>query len=259
MIRLVYAIRRQPHLSLAQFHDHWRNIHGPLVVKNAEALGVSRYVQVHTLEDPNNAASREARGMLPPYDGVSELWWDDRAAAEVAANTPAGESATQELLEGEKGFVDFSRSSLWLAIDLPQVNPTPEDIVASEDSSVIKFYYVLNRLQHLSREQFQLYWRMNHGPLIRSLAPQMQVLRYIQVHTIEDPMTTPQRTARGTMEGIYDGHAELWFDTAGRSDADSATERQRASTLAAEDEAKFIDFTRSTLWVGKEHVLLERA
>jgi len=228
------------------------------MLKHAPALAASRYIQVHTMDDPGNQAARQARGMLEPYDGVEEVWWDDQEAGRAAAATPGGKTAIQELVEDEKSFIDFHRSSLWFAMDLPQVNPTPESIVASEDSSMVKFYYVLNRLESLSREEFQRYWRMNHGPLIRALAPDMQVLRYIQVHALDDAVSASAREVRGTMESIYDGHAELWFDTADRSDPGGTPKRQRASRLAAEDEAKFIDFSRSSFWIGKEHVLLER-
>jgi hypothetical protein len=31
-----------------------------------------------------------------------------------------------------------------------------------------------------------------------------------------------------------------------------------AGRAAVEDEAKFIDFKRSTMWVGKEHVIIDR-
>ena len=258
MIRLIYAIRRLPHLSLTEFHRYWYDVPGPLVVKNAKTLATSRYVQVHTIEDPNNKAARDARGMLEPYDGVAEIWWDDQEAGARASDTPEGQAAIRDLIEDEKRFIDFSRSSLWFATDLPQVNPTPENIIATADSSIIKFYYVLRRLRTLSREDFQLYWRMNHGPLIRSLATDMRVLRYIQVHTLDDALSEPVRATRGEMEDVYDGHAELWFDAGELSTSSETPERRRASQLAAEDEAKFIDFTRSSFWMGKEYVLLER-
>lgn len=258
MIRLIYPIRRRSHLSLEEFHAYWHDIHGPLVVKNARALAANRYIQVHTIEDPVYKSTRDARGMTEPFDGVAEMWWDNSEAAAAAAGTPEGREASRELLEDEKKFIDFSRSSLWFAMELPQVNPTPENIIATERSTIVKFYYVLHRLPSLSREDFQLYWRMNHGPLIRSWAPAMGVLRYIQVHTLDDTIAEQPRADRGKMEDIYDGHAELWFDGAARQGTGQTPEGQRAGRAAAEDEAKFIDFSRSSIWTGKEHVFLER-
>jgi len=55
--------------------------------------------------------------------------------------------------------------------------------------------------------------------------------------------------------GSYTGHAELWFD---RSALLAQTpERQVAGARAIEDEAKFIDFARSTMWGAKEHVFVD--
>ena len=51
------------------------------------------------------------------------------------------------------------------------------------------------------------------------------------------------------------GHAEVWFDRAG---IQAVTEERRlANQRAIEDEAKFIDFSRSAMWLGKEHVFVD--
>ena len=34
MIRLVFLLRRAPHLSLAEFQHYWRTTHGPLVASH---------------------------------------------------------------------------------------------------------------------------------------------------------------------------------------------------------------------------------
>jgi hypothetical protein len=53
----------------------------------------------------------------------------------------------------------------------------------------------------------------------------------------------------------YAGHAEAWFD---RGVTRSSPEARVAAKAAIEDEAKFIDFTRSNIWTGKEHVIVDR-
>src|SRR5262249_12358508 len=50
MIKLVFCLRRLPHLSRAEFQRYWGETHGPLVRRRAEALGIRRYVQLHTLD-----------------------------------------------------------------------------------------------------------------------------------------------------------------------------------------------------------------
>ena len=150
MIRFIYVLRRLPGMSLEEFQQYWREKHGPLVAGHSSHMGVSRYVQVHTLDDPANQAMRESRGLVEPFDGVAELWWDDAEKAATASATPEGQEAAAELLEDEKKFIDFSRSSIWFATDVPQINPTPENIVASERSTIVKLFYVFNRLLSLN-------------------------------------------------------------------------------------------------------------
>jgi uncharacterized protein (TIGR02118 family) len=258
MIRLTYVLRRLPNLSLEEFQRYWHDVHGPLVASFSTTMGLSRYVQVHTINDPILKTAREARNMVEPYDGVAELWWDDTESLADSGASEEGQEVSQRLLEDERNFIDFSRSSLWFATDVPQVNPTPENIVASEQSSLVKLYYVYHRLSNLSREEAHLYWRMNHGPLIRSWASTMRILRYIQVHTLDDALADDVRALRGKMEDIYDGHAELWYDRSDLAATADIPENQRAAQAAAEDEAKFIDFSRSSFWLGKEHVFVDR-
>ena len=124
MLRLIYLLRRKPELSREAFQQYWRDQHGPLVASFATTLGIQRYVQVHTIDDPANEAMANARGgMEAPYDGVAELWWDSEHALEHALADPLGQAASAALLEDEGQFIDFATSPLWLAIDLPQVNP----------------------------------------------------------------------------------------------------------------------------------------
>ena len=64
MIKLVYCLRRLPELSREEFQRYWRENHGPLVRERADALGIRRYIQVHTLESPLNEAMRVSRGSM---------------------------------------------------------------------------------------------------------------------------------------------------------------------------------------------------
>ena len=61
MIRLVFALRRQSHLTLAEFQDYWLNQHAPLVASFATDLNILRYVQTHTIDSPMNQAAQTAR------------------------------------------------------------------------------------------------------------------------------------------------------------------------------------------------------
>ena len=137
------------------------------------------------------------------------------------------------------------------------MNPT-EDLVAREHSALIKLFFCLRHPTKLSLDEAQLYWRTNHGPLIRGVSQGMRMKRYLQVHYYEETVAQQLRAGRGTTVPAYTGHAEAWFDRGELATIASTPEGKRAMELAVEDEAKFIDFPRSAMWIGKERVFIDR-
>jgi len=259
MIRLTFVLRRNPAMSRAEFQKYWCEVHGPLVAKHSTTLNILRYVQVHTLDDPINSQLAGARGtMEPPYNGVAELWGTNREALASTVGNAAGQAAAKELLEDEARFIDLPRSPLWFAYEYPQVNPIPEEIVAREHGSLVKLFFCLRHPTQLSEDQAQLYWRTNHGPLIRSVAQGMRMRRYLQVHRYEETLEQQLRASRGTTVAPYTGHAEAWFDRADLLTIAQTPEGKQAMALAVEDEAKFIDFSKSAMWIAKERVFIDR-
>jgi hypothetical protein len=255
VIRLVFVLRRKQGLTLAEFQDRWRLEHGPIVAANQNALGVLRYTQSHRLDDPMNAAIAAARGgMEEPYDGVAELWWESEESLRAAGTTDAGRRAGKALLADEAEFIDLASSPLWLAHEYPQVNPTPETIVARPSNRVVKLHFPLRHVAGMTFDDAQRYWRVQHGPLIRSMAPAMGMLRYQQVHRFETPFEEALRASRGTTVEPYTGHAEAWFERGGSA----PPEAKEAGGRAVEDERTFIDLPRSAIWIGKEHVFVDR-
>ncbi|HJU12133.1 MAG TPA: EthD domain-containing protein, partial [Candidatus Binataceae bacterium] len=200
-----------------------------------------------------------ARGkMESPYDGVAELWWTNREALASGFRGAAGQAAGRELLEDEGRFIDLPNSPLWLAYEYPQVNPSPEELVAREHSALVKLFFCLRHPPHLSLEQAQLYWRTNHGPTIRRVATSMRMRRYLQVHRFEDDLEKELRSVRGTRISPYTGHAEAWFDRADLTLMGSTPEGKRAMQIAVEDESHFIDFPNSAMWLAKERVFIDQ-
>jgi hypothetical protein len=257
MIRLTYLLRRQPGISRREFQQYWREQHGPLVARFANTLAILRYVQVHTiLDDAQNEQHSGPRGaMEKPYDGAEEIWWAHHGDMVAGYQSPAGQAALQAIVEDEHTFIDHAQSPLWFNYEYPQVNPAPENLVATEFSTLIKSYFAIRHLPQLSMEEAQLYWRTEHGYLLRRIATAGHIKRYLQVHRFDDDMEGRMRQVRGTLVEPYSGHAELWFD---RNDAHGcAPEISRGGELAVEDERKFIDFARSSMWYGKEHVCID--
>jgi uncharacterized protein (TIGR02118 family) len=121
VIKLVFVLRRRPEMSREEFQRYWREQHAPLVRSHAEALGIRRYVQVHSLPDELHAALRASRGAPEAYDGVAELWFDSLEALGAAAVTDGGRRAAAALLDDERRFIDLERSPLWLAEEHPVI------------------------------------------------------------------------------------------------------------------------------------------
>jgi len=115
MIKLVFALRRRPDLSLEEFQTYWRETHAPLVAERAEVLKIRRYVQVHTkeLSGLHGAFQKRNGGSPEPFDGVAELWFDSMDV--LGGDDPTVRQAQAELLADEANFIDLSNSPMWMS------------------------------------------------------------------------------------------------------------------------------------------------
>ncbi|WP_020109974.1 EthD domain-containing protein [Nocardia sp. 348MFTsu5.1] len=114
MIKIVFCLRRKSGLSQEEFSRYWLEEHAPLVRRHAAALGIRRYVQCHTFDDPRLASTLAARGCEgEPYDGVAELWWDSTDDLAAVRGSDAGRTAGKALLEDERTFIDLTRSRIF--------------------------------------------------------------------------------------------------------------------------------------------------
>lgn len=256
MIRLVFALRRKAGMSREDFQDYWLRRHAPLVAGFAGDLDILRYVQTHATDDEATAAAQQARGdMEPAYDGVAELWWASEPDLAATLETEAARAAGAALLEDEAQFIDLPNSPLWMAYEYPQINPSPENVVARPKSNVIRVFFPLRHQTSLTEDQARHYWLTHHGPIVRSHGEATGTLCYRQVHRANSPMDEGLREARGVTVEPYLGHAEAWVD---RGRLPMTEEARRANRAFVEDEHNFIDMSRSTIFFGKEHVVVDR-
>lgn len=121
---------------------------------------------------------------------------------------------------------------------------------------MIKLTFCLRRLPHLSREDFQRYWRETHAPLVAARAKTLGIVKYEQVHTGFDALNAGIQASRGGPEP-YDGIAEIWFES---EESMAAAGQNPGAAEAArdllEDERKFIDLARSPLWFNRVHTIV---
>lgn len=121
---------------------------------------------------------------------------------------------------------------------------------------MIKLSFCLVRLPHLTRSEFQRYWRERHAPLVARHAETLGILRYVQTHTAETPMNAAIAAPRAA-PAEFDGIAELWFASleAMAKNGERAEARAAGAELLA-DEKTFIDLSRSPLWLSHEHEIV---
>ncbi len=82
MIKTVGLLTRKGGWTHEQFMKHWVEVHAPLALA---VPGLRRYVQSH-IKAERTRADIEATPV--EADGIAELWFDDLAALEQAAQTP---------------------------------------------------------------------------------------------------------------------------------------------------------------------------
>lgn len=123
---------------------------------------------------------------------------------------------------------------------------------------MIKLSYLMRRLPHLSREKFQKYWSEKHPSAVGPEAiPTLGVRRYVQVLTLDTDLRDLVIGPRTGLVEPFDGIAELWVDSLEALERDWSTDQAKEFIQAFfEDEQNFIDWSRSTILVSKENVVM---
>jgi uncharacterized protein (TIGR02118 family) len=123
---------------------------------------------------------------------------------------------------------------------------------------MLKLVFVISRREDVPHEEFHRYWLEEHGPLAGGLLESLGARRYVQSHTLQPELNVALAGTRGTAEA-FDGIAEISWDSLDAFLAASTSEEGlRAGATLIEDEARFIDFERSSLFVTEEETIFER-
>src|SRR5690349_8149731 len=129
---------------------------------------------------------------------------------------------------------------------------------AGGEGAMIKLVYVIVRKAGMSAAAFRDYWLTRHGPLVAAQAKALRLRKYVQSHPFDDPASEAMRSVRG-MRSAADGVTEVWWDSLEDFQAAYATpEGQAAGRILAEDEATFIDFAQSPVFITEEHLIFDR-
>lgn len=242
MIKLIYCIRKLPHLSLEEFQGHWLEHHSQF---GRRSPLIRRYVQYHTLaNDPIREAMAQAgASQLEAYDGISVAWWDD---LEAMHRDMTGSPHVAAALEDELCFIDHSRSVAFL---------TRERVIIEPEGAVpYVLAECLRRCEDIDRATYQDRW-LDHARIGRRAREMGLLMGYIQNLTLLDGATENLQglEALGTNPDAYDGVTLAYFDSVPRF------KKLVASPLAAEeayeDEKTFIDHAKSVNMLTRRHVI----
>jgi uncharacterized protein (TIGR02118 family) len=122
---------------------------------------------------------------------------------------------------------------------------------------MLKIIICMKRRPEMSRAEFLRYWKEDHAKVVTEVAGPMGIRRNVHNHTITTAIDERLRAGRGAEMDDYDGVAESWFDSMDALVAvTSSEEGRRAARRLAEDEARFIDFSRSRMFFVEEHVVV---
>jgi uncharacterized protein (TIGR02118 family) len=94
MVKLVFILHRRPGMDVDDFGRYWRDKHAPI---GSALPGLRKYVQNHP--------GKTLDGSPLPYDGFSELWFDDMASLERALASPEAQAAIVD----SENFLDVKR------------------------------------------------------------------------------------------------------------------------------------------------------
>jgi uncharacterized protein (TIGR02118 family) len=123
---------------------------------------------------------------------------------------------------------------------------------------MLKLVYIVRKRADISEKDFHEYWLKQHGPLVRGFAKSMRAKKYVQSHTVSEDAGKQIRNTRPKMKETYDGITEVWWDSLEDFGSGGAVEeRAEAARALLEDESKFIDFERSSIFFTEEHEIFD--
>jgi len=123
---------------------------------------------------------------------------------------------------------------------------------------VIKLVYIVRKRADISEKDFHEYWLKTHGPLVRSFAKSIGAKKYVQSHTIHEEAGSQIRSTRPKMKDTCDGVTEVWWDSLEDfTQVADPEEGAKAARALLEDEAKFVDFEHSSIFLAEEHEIFD--
>ena len=117
--------------------------------------------------------------------------------------------------------------------------------------------HVIVRRQGLKVEDFRHDWLTRHGPLVAAQARALKLRKYVQSYPVDHPISEAMGAVRG-MRDPADGVTAVWWDSLEDFQSAYATpEGAEAGRILGADEARFIDFEKSAVFLTQEHLIFD--
>lgn len=186
-------MQRKPGVSWADFSAHWQGPHAALIANTPV------FWERFTLTYIQNHVRPEAIGRfaVPSWDGVVETV--QRLRVDLHSDFREHVAYRTRVRPDEDNFLAPEQSVSMF---------TRSDVILDGPRRGVKLLIPLRRNHSLSPEQFQAYWRDEHGKkALGDPGFSLYLRRYVQ-HSV-----LPETIRSATGHRGYDGIGEFWFDT----------------------------------------------
>ncbi len=155
MIKISELLVRKKDMSLGEFHDYWKRVHGPLVMSIPEIRRhVVKYVQSQTQPDWFSFLVGDG----PLFDGIAEVWCESIADAQLMFEEP---KFAEVVTPDEKQFLDMSGTVILLM---------SQHLIYQRRAAPIhggvKLFELAARRREMTRSECHRHWRDIHAPLV---------------------------------------------------------------------------------------------
>ncbi|MGK0741928.1 EthD domain-containing protein [Leucobacter sp. Z1108] len=117
-VKMIVTNHPKAGMTLGDFFDHWKNVHGPLVALHGPAMGYRRYAQHYPVSDPVlDRITTDRAWHTPPIGGITEVWWTSYPDMVEGLASESGQEASREMAKDEVNFVGAEHLTAFLATE----------------------------------------------------------------------------------------------------------------------------------------------
>ena len=110
--KILLTMKRRPGMSVEAFRDYYEQQHAPLAARYSS--GLLRYVRSYLDPHPHPETGMPSE---PPYDVITELWFDDEATYRGTLEYLTTSTMPPEIIEDEKKLFDRSSFAIYTVVE----------------------------------------------------------------------------------------------------------------------------------------------